>query len=325
MDKHAETLSRRAALGRAGLLAGAALAAKFPQSTAAAEPPAPATGAPGTFLYTLNTATLMGQKLGIEKEVEIAAKAGYQAIEPWIRTLEEYKKSGGSLPDLKKKIADSGLIVPSGIGFPEWVVDDDARRAKGVEQAKRDMELIGAIGGTRLAMPPSGATDLPKIELTQAAERYRVVLDAGDQIGVVPQLELWGFAKNLSRIGECLGVAIETGHPKACVLLDVFHIYKSGSDFHGVALASAEAIHTLHMNDYPADPPREKINDSYRVYPGDGVAPIVDILRALRACGGQKALSLELFSQKYWKMDPLEVARAGLEKVKAVAAKAMEA
>jgi sugar phosphate isomerase/epimerase len=76
------------------------------------------------------------------------------------------------------------------------------------------------------------------------------------------------------------------------------------------------------MNDYPADPPREKIDDSYRTYPGDGTAPLTEILQLLHQTGGQKVLSLELFSRKLWASDPLEVTRTGLAKMKAVVEKA---
>jgi sugar phosphate isomerase/epimerase len=137
---------------------------------------------------------------------------------------------------------------------------------------------------------------------------------------VVPELELWGFSQNMHHLSECVMVAIQTGHPKACILADVFHLYKGGSDYHGLALLGPRAVQVLHMNDYPSDPPREKIDDKYRVYPGDGVAPLPDILRTLRDTGGQKVLSLELFSRKFWEQDPLEVAKAGLAKMKAVVA-----
>ena len=216
-----------------------------------------------------------------------------------------------------------GLTVEGAISFPEWAVDDEARRAKGLERAKREMELMAQVGGRRIALPPSGATNLPKLDLLQAAERYRAVLEIGDQLGIVPELELWGFSKNLNRLGECVNIAIETGHPKACVLADVFHMYKGGSDFHGLRLLGPDTIQVLHMNDYPSDPPRDKIDDSFRCYPGDGVAPLTDILRLLHGTGGQKVLSLELFSRKYWAMDPLVVAREGLAKMKAAAEKAL--
>src|SRR2546428_785321 len=90
-----------------------------------------------------------------------------------------------------------------------------------------------ALGGSSMAAP-AGATDTPGLDLQKAGQRYRALLEAGDQIGVVPQLELWGFSKNLNRLGECACVAIETGHPKACVLVDIYHLYKGGSDYHGL-------------------------------------------------------------------------------------------
>jgi 2-keto-myo-inositol isomerase len=309
-------MSRRNALAQSGLLAGAAFLSK---RSAAAEASGRLANSPvHPFLYCLNTATIRGQKLGIVKELEVAAKAGYGAIEPWVGSLEEYVKSGGALKDLKQRISDAGLSVESAIGFSEWIAEDDAKRAQGLERAKRDMDMISQIGGKRLAAPPAGATGLPRLDLVSAADRYRVLLEAGESVGVVPQLELWGFSKNLNRLGECMCVAIETAHPKACVLADIFHLHKGGSDFKGIQLLGPSAIQVLHMNDYPSEPPREKIDDSFRVYPGDGAAPLKEILRLLHNTGGQKVLSLELFNRKYWTEDAFEVAKTGLDKMKAI-------
>jgi len=312
-------MSRRNALAQSGLLAGAAFLTK---KSAAAETSGHLAKSPiHPFIYCLNTATIRGQKLGIVKELEVASKAGYGAIEPWVGSLEDYVKSGGGLKELKQRISDAGLSVESAIGFSEWIAEDDAKRAQGLERAKRDMDMISQIGGKRLAAPPAGATGLPKLDLVSAAERYRVLLEAGESVGVVPQLELWGFSKNLNRLGECMCVAIETAHPKACVLADIFHLHKGGSDFQGIRLLGPSAIQVLHMNDYPSDPPRDKIDDSFRVYPGDGAAPLKEILRMLHDTGGQKVLSLELFNRKYWTEDALEVAKTGLNKMKAITEK----
>jgi len=316
--------SRRSALGQAGLLVGAALAGPNLCAAVASENPKVRSD-DKPFRFCLNTATIRGQKLGIVKEIEIAARAGYDAVEPWVDGIEDYVKKGGKLTELRDKISDSGLTVEGAIGFPEWVVNDEVKRAKGMDRARHEMELVAQIGGKRFAAPPVGATDLPKLEIVQAAERYRRLLEAGDQIGIVPELELWGFSKNLNRLGECIWVAMETNHPKACVLADVFHLYKGGSGFDGFRLLGPNAVQVLHMNDFPATPPPEQIDDSYRIYPGDGTAPFPEILRGLHNTGGQKVLSLELFSRKYWEQDPLEVAKTGLAKMKAVAEKAVGA
>jgi 2-keto-myo-inositol isomerase len=58
--------------------------------------------------------------------------------------------------------------------------------------------------------------------------------------------------------------------------------------------------------------------DSDRVYPGDGVAPIKQILRDLQAMGGTKVLSLELFNKTYWAQDAMLVASTGLQKIKSL-------
>lgn len=303
-------------VSRRTLLAAGAAAIAANVSPAARQA-AGASASPEPFTYCLNTGTIRGQKLPFDKEIEIAAKAGYHSIEPWVDGINAYAQKGNSLKDLKKKIADLGITVESAISFFQWIVDDDARRAKGFEQAKRDMDTLAQIGGKRIAAPPAGATREPGLDLDKAAERYRELLEIGDEIGVVPQIELWGSSKNLHLIGQCMYVVIESRHPKACFMPDVFHIYRGGSDFDGLSLLSTRAIRVFHMNDYPADPPRDRINDSHRVLPGDGIAPLTRILANIYPARGHIVLSLELFNREYWQQDPLTVAKTGLEKMKA--------
>jgi sugar phosphate isomerase/epimerase len=236
--------------------------------------------------------------------------------------LHGYVQGGGSVTDLRKRIADHGLVVASAIGFAEWIVDDDQRRAAGLETAKKDMSLIAAIGGTHIAAPPAGATKETNLNLHSAAERYRALLDLGDSLGVIPQIEVWGFSTTLSKLGETALVALESQHAKACMLLDIYHLHKGGSGFTCLPLLAGSALHCFHMNDYPADPPRQSIKDADRVYPGDGIAPLTQTLQGLFATGFRGTLSLELFNPEYWKQDAMLVARTGLEKMKESVAKA---
>lgn len=306
-------LSRRDVLLAGGAIAGAGFMTSGSRELSAAE--TRTAGEP--FGYCLNTSTIRGQKLGLADEVDLAAKAGYHAIEPWIRELQTYVDGGGILSDLKKRIADLGLTVESAIGFAPWIVDDEQQRKQGLETMRRDMELVRQIGGVRIAAPPVGATEQPGLNLFQAADRYRAVLELGEQTGVVPQVELWGFSKSLSRLGELLLVASESNHPAACLLPDVYHVYKGGSGFEGFRLISGSAIHVFHVNDYPGNISRADATDADRVYPGDGVAPLGEIFRVLNESGFRGMLSLELFNRQYWQQDALEVARTGLAKTRA--------
>jgi sugar phosphate isomerase/epimerase len=291
----------------AGLAAAPAVAAA-PKGRTPQEP----------FGYCLNSSTLFGQKLKLPEVIAAAARAGYQAVEPWLREIEQYVKAGGSLKDLRKRLRDGGLEVPSAISFTEWVVDDAGRRKKALEELRREMDWLSQIGGQRIAAPPRGATEQANLDLRAAAERYRAILELGDKTGVVPEVEFWGPSRSLSRLSEAMFVAIESRHPKACILPDVYHLYKGDSGFAGLRLLSGNALHVVHANDYPADPPRPKISDAHRVYPGDGVAPWKEIVRNLRDGGFRGYLSLELFNRDYWMQDALAVARAGLDKMRAV-------
>jgi 2-keto-myo-inositol isomerase len=269
------------------------------------------------FGYCFNTSTIRGQKLDLPSQIEVAAAAGYGAVELWVGDVQAYAQSGGSLRDLGRRISDRGLTIPSTISFFAWLSDDAAQRGHALEQAKREMDLLRQIGAMRIAAPPAGVSDRP-VPLLEAARRYRRLLEIGTSIGVIPELELWGFSRSLCRVGEVAGVAIESGHPNACLLLDVFHIYKGGSAFDSLRFLNGNTLPVLHMNDYPAAPPRDRINDAARVFPGDGSAPLKSMLRTLRDIGFRGYLSLELFNPEYWKQDPHLMARTGLEKMKAV-------
>lgn len=275
---------------------------------------------PQRVRYCLNTSTIRGQQLSVPEQIDLCASAGYDAIEPWMGDLRGYVEQGGALDDLRKRIEDGGITVESAIGFAQWIVDDETARAAGLEEARRDMEMLAAIGGKRVAAPPIGAHQSAGPDLATIAVRYRALLELGAETGVTPQLELWGFSPTLSRLGELAYVAAEAGHPDACVLPDVYHIHKGGSEFAGLGMIEASRMHVFHMNDYPATPPREQISDADRVYPGDGVAPLGEILATLRDGGFAGYLSLELFNPNYWQQPADEVAARGLDAMKSAVA-----
>lgn len=309
-------LTRREWLAGSGAALGALLS--FPSGSAAAAPEA----GPKRVRFSLNTGTIRGQNLTLTQEIETIAKAGFDGMEPWMDKVNRFIQGGGSAKETRQRLLDSGLVMESAIGFPTWCVNDDAQRAKGFEQAKRDMDLLAQLGAKRMAAPPAGVPGGQRVEPEQIAERYAKLLEAGDQIGVLPVLEFWGGNPTLGKLSTAVAVAVQSGHPRACVLADVFHMYRGGSPFEGLRLLSGQALPILHLNDYPADPPRDKITDAQRVFPGDGIAPLKDILAMVRAGGATPVLSLEVFNREYYKLDALEVARTGLRKMKEVAAAA---
>ena len=247
-----------------------------------------------------------------------AAKAGYDAVEPWVRDIDKCVASGGSLEDLRKRIADAGLVVPSAVSFFRWLFSTGEEWTQALEQAKHAMARVRAIGGTGIVAPPAGP-DQP-LDIPDAGRRYRELIRIGEPFGIMPYVELWGFRKTVNRLGQCAGIAIEAHHRQAGIVPDVYHLYKGGSGFDTIRHLSGRFIHIFHFNDVPAGLSRETIRDQDRVWPGDGIVPLTQILEDLRTIGYNGMLSLELFNRDYWKLDPVEAAKTGIEKMRAVIA-----
>lgn len=264
--------------------------------------------------FCLNTSTISGQKLGIERYIDIAARSGYECIEPWIPDLRAYIENGGSLVTLRKLLDDSKVAAVNAIGFAPWMSDDDAQRAAGFKQMREEMEIMAALGCTRIAAPAAGVKTTP--DLYKVGERYRELLNLGRQTGVMPQLEIWG-ASVFSHIGQAMMAIAVANDADARILPDVYHLHRGDSGFESLKMLDGNVVEIFHMNDYPGNIPRAQMEDKDRIYPGDGVAPLKQIIADLKEMDGTKILSLELFNREYWKQDPLHVAKTGLQKMKA--------
>jgi 2-keto-myo-inositol isomerase len=313
--------SRREVLGSVAGSFGAVSAMALAQAPKPA-PPRRQRPADEPFGYCLNTSTVRGNKLDIVGVVQAASKAGFHALEPWINELDAYTKGGGSLKDLGKRIADAGLTVESAIAFNSFLNDDATERAAGLERMKIDMDKVAQIGGTRIAAPP-GNSRAASVTLDNAATYYREALELGEKMGVQPLLELWGTHPLLGPLKNGIYVTVAAGRADASLLLDTFHLYKSGTPFTSLKQINGAALHVMHINDYPQAADSSTLNDGNRIYPGDGVAPFRQILRDLRDNGFRGYFSLELFNKEYWAKSADENLATGLQKIRAVVRQAL--
>jgi 2-keto-myo-inositol isomerase len=269
---------------------------------------------PSKFRYCLNTSTISGQNSGLLKYIEIASKAGYDGIEVWVRDVENALNAGQTLSSLKSFIEDHGLQVESAIGFAPWMTDGEA----GFVQMEKEMQMLAGIGCRRIAAPPAGVPTDKALNLFAVGEKYHRLLDLGRLTGVMPQLEFWGSSPVLWHLGQVLMIAVVADDPDVKILPDVYHMFRGGTGFDALKMLNGSLIDIFHMNDFPDNKPREQQDDADRVYPGDGAAPMSQILTDFNNMGGEKVLSLELFNRSYWEEDPYLVAERGLAKMKSL-------
>ena len=265
------------------------------------------------FRYALNASTI--RPTPILEKISIAGRAGYGAIELWHDEIDAHLAEGGTLTDLQTALSDHGLAVPTTIYLGDWFDADDHAWPAVREECRRRMEQAVALGAPHIIAGP--ADGRPNYAL--GARRYRELLELGDSIGVKPAMEFLGFVEQLNTIEDALEIMTAADHPDASTVLDPFHIFRGGGDMESIAKLDARQIAVSHFNDTPATPPREEQHDHSRVMPGAGHLDLARYCTLLAATGYNGWLSLELFNEQHWAEDPLEVARRGLETMRAIA------
>lgn len=264
------------------------------------------------FGYSLNSSTLRGTP--VARQIEVAAKAGYGAIELWFDDVDRHIATGATLDDLRHALDHHGLAVPTMIYLGGWFDADDSAWPTVRAECERRLFQAAAIGARHvIAGPPGGSASL---EL--GARRYRELLGIGDRIGTWPAMEFLGFVDQFNTIESALGVLELAGHPAGTTVLDPFHVFRGGGAVDSIAKLRGGQIAVAHFNDTPATPDREHQRDGDRVMPGDGHLDVRRYLTLLAGTGYRGWLSLELFREDLWARDPLEVARVGLAKMRGV-------
>jgi len=272
------------------------------------------------WLISLNTSTI--RPASLDDKIRAAETAGYAGLELWSNELTEHAQAGGSLEALGKRLADAGLRVPNIIGLWNCMPESEADRPAALGRVRAQMEEAAKVGARHIAAVPT--PDRPNIDVLWAGERYRELLEIGEEYGVRPAVEFVGFFQGISRLGQAAAIGIEARHPRACLVADTFHLYRGGSGFDGVRHLAGSFIACFHLNDAPAQPPQLEQGDEHRVMPGDGILPLPQLIRDLDVIGFRGPLSLELFSRALWERDPLDVARLGVSKIREVIARAEE-
>lgn len=266
------------------------------------------------FKLSLNASTLFPFELDLPQQIEIAAQAGYEGIEIWMRHVDTYLANGGTTTALRRHIEHAGITVANAIAFWTWADEDPSQRDRGFEQAKRELTLLAELGCVAAAAPPFGSVE--GVSLESMATQFAALAHLARGIGVEPYLEFWGRAKRLSRLSEAIYVALESRVRGAKILLDPFHMYTGGSDLEWLSYLTGDHIGIVHVNDYPTVPAREVIEDRHRVFPGEGALPARRFAELLHSIGYRGFVSLELFIERFDDQSALDVARAGVESIK---------
>lgn len=271
----------------------------------------------------LDTTTL-AKDIPLEKKIELAADAGFDAIEPWDRELTAHEKNGGDLNDLGRKIRDLGLFVPSVIGLWGCMAHTKDEYTARLDEQKNRLRMISAIGSQHVQVIPD-FKEKERFNKETAAWCYRQIseLAATDydiQTGVI----FLNFMPQLKTIADATEVAMLADWPDAKIIPDTYHLYHGQGKLNSLRHLNGDFIAIFQFADAPEGlEVMDGFCDKHRVLPGDGMLPLVESLQILRDIHFTGCISLELYNPEYRKREPVAFLKEAHAKTLAVIEKAV--
>jgi len=153
----------------------------------------------------------------------------------------------------------------------------------------------------------------PPGTLQDAAANFRAGGEIAKKHGVRFALEFnsqHGVINGLEAGREVVELA---DHPNCGLLLDAYHLERSGGGGRGFESYPAERIFAFQFSDVPAGPPPAVRRPTDRLPPGQGKVRWREVFTLLKEKGYTGYLSYEAPNPDYWSRPPEEVARTAVE------------
>jgi 2-keto-myo-inositol isomerase len=275
---------------------------------------ATAVSAAGKMTLALHQNTSNGA--GYRGSLEGWARAGIKYVELTNTLLDSFLKTD-SLPAAKRVLGDLGLTPVScacGV-FGLW--EPTPSRAMLLDQFKMRCEQFRTLGLTRIYSPTATTQKFTENDYKTGAGNMREIGEIAKGFGMTAMAEAVRTSTFISTLTTLLKMTREAAHPNVMPLLDFYHFYSGLSKLEDLDQIRPREIGHVHFQDVP-DMPRELLDNTTRIIPGDGIAPINKMLRTLAEKEYAGPLSVELFLPKFQQGDPFEIAREIRQKAEAV-------
>jgi len=204
--------------------------------------------------------------------------------------------------------------------LPDLWIPGPARTAS-LDAWKKRCDQYSSLGVPRVYCPSVTNRKVTPDDYKATPACIREAGEIAKQHNLTAMIEFARTSTHLATLTSSLKMIREAAHPNVRPMMDFFHFWSGLSKFEDLDLLQHGELAHAHFQDV-ADVPRELYDNSSRLIPGDGISPLVRILRKLADKGYAGSLSVELFLPELQNGDPYETAHQIREKSEAVLRKA---
>lgn len=265
-----------------------------------------------TLAIHQNTSAAAGYRASLEGW----ARAGITNVEITAAQLDAFLKND-SLAAAHRVLTDNGLTPVSAACGVGGLWEPNPNHVAALDSLKKRCEMFAELGLTHIYAPVGGMQKFVEDDYKTGAENMRQVGDVAKQFRMTMMAEFVRGSSFISTLTTALKVTRAASHPNVSIVFDCYHFWSGNNKLEDLDLLKQGEIGHVHFQDVP-DEPRELLDNTTRLIPGDGVSPLTKILRKLADKGYAGPLSVELFLPKFQQGDPFEVAREIRRKAEAV-------
>jgi 4-hydroxyphenylpyruvate dioxygenase len=242
--------------------------------------------------------------------LRVASATGWDAVELRRKDLERTHAAGWSLARLGEQVRAHGLQVAAVGAEPGWLYTTGAEQRRLFDVFADSCRAAGVLGCGVLmsAVGPGTGTD------AQAAASLRAAGDLAATHGLRLAFEFTSLGGPIATLERARAVLAAAGHPACGLLLDAYHLQRSGRPGRGFAEVPASEIVHVQYSDVPAASEQPGLD---RLPPGQGVGDFRGFFGLLVEKGYTGLLSYEAPNPAAWARDPAAVAREAIDATRA--------
>lgn len=271
-----------------------------------------------------NEATAM-KKSDLNTDLILTEKYGYDYIEIRLDMLNNYLSSK-SINDLLDFFSSSRVKPYALNAIEEINFCDEAGFRRIGEQVKRACALAEKINNPYLIVVPSFRNEIVKnISVSEIEEDSVTVLnklaDISEEFNVKIAFEPVGFKTcAVKSIKQAWDIVSKVNRDSVGLVIDAFNVYLYNGlkDINVLEEIDFNKIFVFHIDDCEGGIPLEDLQLNNRLWPGEGIIPLKELLNILHRKRFDKIASVELFRPEYWELTPEDAIRTAKEKTEKV-------
>jgi len=237
---------------------------------------------------------------------EAAAAGGYRGIGFGAQDVTGLLARHGAA-EVNAILADHGLVHREIEALLGWFDTGEARVRSDRERTAM-LSAAAAIGARHIKV--GGDLSGRSWPMEHLIAEFARLCDQAAEAGTAITIELFPTS-NIAELQAGRAIVEGAGRRNGGLLLDIWHVVRGRITMAGIAALPPGIVNHVELDDGPLEACGDYLAETIgrRLAPGEGEFPLMEFIGALRACGYDGLYGVEILSDAYRAMAPMEAAR----------------